>query len=145
MFTIETYHYLFMGLPWAFNWGPWGVSPGKWTPVSYKEDELRRRADVYLMYDSLSSRTALSAPHLTSAFGSDWNWYMGFQRAQWLISWWYSPLKVRGNFLCSDKPITVCLLASVMIIKIFFHHCFLSGSLCPCKWTLFPILLVPFS
>lgn len=55
----------------------------------------------------------LFQPHLTSAFGSAWNCYMGFQRAQWLISWWYCPLRLGGNFtLNSDKPITVCLLSS---------------------------------
>ena len=65
---------------------------------SRKEGERGKGADVYLMYDNLSSRTALSAPHLSSAFGSAWNCYVGFQRAQWLISWWFCPLKVRWEF-----------------------------------------------
>lgn len=44
--------------------------------------------------------------------------------------------RLGGNFFCSNKLITICLLASAMFDKLCFHCCFLC-SLCPCELKLF--------
>lgn len=99
---VSTFSHLRFPIIWGwfltlnvYNWNlslfvhepPLSLQLGSHEP-QYPTKRMNWGEELMYTWCSLSSRTALSAPHLTSAFGSAWNCYMGFQRAQWLISWW---------------------------------------------------------